>query len=151
MAKDNYTAIGHRIEELFSFLREKGIEMNNGLMADALDMDASQLSGVKTGKYSFTYLQIMKLNSIYDVRVGWLLEGELPVFKEKSGDQQPPDSHLLTLIEEHAKGILSNLKALQKAPPNVFERGKDEGHLPSQTLKLLDKKSKNKKPKDNEI
>ncbi len=103
--------------------------MTNELFAQSINMDAGQLSGVKTGKYNLTLQQVFEINSKYNVRIGWLLEGEEPIFKnEKSGSLQMPDS-LLTHLKTLQQSLQISLHKLEEIVPypEPEEENSDQG------------------------
>lgn len=80
--------IAKRIGELVAILKEqKGYnykdKMNNGIFARSIGIDPSQFSKVKTGEISVTLKQILEISSIYGVRAGWIIKGEMPVFEHE--------------------------------------------------------------------
>jgi hypothetical protein len=81
------------------------------------------------------------LNRFPDVDAHWLITG-----KEKSGDQKPPDSHLLTLIENYVASARLSLDELSKAIVQPLGPGTNAHPHLSQTLSKSDRKNRRKKP-----
>lgn len=102
--------------------------MNNDVFAKSLKIDPGQLSGVKTGKYNLTIPQLLEVNSIYGVRLGWLLEGEKPMFKnEKSGTNKMPDRSLLVQLNNELSAAQLSLRKLEESLAFPQEENVNQG------------------------
>jgi hypothetical protein len=103
--------IGQRLEWLLS-------ELNLGIneFATTIKVDGSQFGKIINNKLGITLKQILEISSVYGVRPGWLIDGELPVYKkEKSGPNMEPD-HLLTLRKQISTALVSLQEAMKTLP-----------------------------------
>ncbi len=107
MAENN--TIGRRISYI-AMTAEMGITE----FAESINMDGSQLGKVIAGKMNITLKQVLEITSKYGIRAGWLIEGEGPMTKEKSGTFEVPD-HLLTAVREEAEKMRLSLERIMKA------------------------------------
>lgn len=81
-----------------------------------------------------------------DLNIEWVLTGKGEMIK-KSGDQQPPDSDLLTLIENHVKTVQLSLDELSKVLVQPVGPGTNAHPNLSQTVSKSDRKNRKRKLK----
>lgn len=112
--------IGGRLLFLIDKLRSMNVltkenKMDSGSFARSIPINESQFSRITQNKLNITLTQVMEISSIYMVRSGWILEGELPIFQnEKSGAQVAPDD-VNALIKNEAEKIQISLDRIKKA------------------------------------
>jgi transcriptional regulator with XRE-family HTH domain len=92
--------------------RLRTVVNNSGMtdqdFAQSVNIDRSQFGRILNAKLNITLRQIMEISNQYQVRIGWLLQGEEPMqIKEKSGTSAVPD-HLLTQFKNSLADIQSN-------------------------------------------
>lgn len=149
--KQENSPIGERVRIfLKTHVNEDGSKINGGKLAKELNIDASQLSKILKGKLSFTLDQVMDFSSRFKIRTAWLLEGEVPVYKnEKSGERPDADNRLfvlkLTPVElEAVQACLSILRSAVKSSSRQ-ESPDQKAVLPADTLGKIEGQKKSGK------
>jgi transcriptional regulator with XRE-family HTH domain len=140
--------IGGRLLHLISALKQRGIvdqegKMNSGVFADEIGINKSQFSRITQNDLNITLSQVMEICERYNVRAGWLLEGEGNMFKEKSGAFQQPDIQLLTQMKTQIK-TLYDLSLQLSAPemkPDLKEESSDQALTYGATAKDKNQKA----------
>jgi transcriptional regulator with XRE-family HTH domain len=115
-------------------------------ISNKLGIQRTQFGRIINGKLNPTLQQVCAIASHYKARVGWIVEGESPVYKKESDDQKPSDSHLLTLVENYVASARLNLDELSKAIVQPLGPGTNAHPHLSQTLSKSDRKNRKKKP-----
>lgn len=137
---------GERLKFLIQELKEKGVvtgdgKMNSGSFAISIGVDPSQFSRVTKEEIGLTLNQLLKISEIYEVRTGWLLEGEMPVFKvyeNETGAAATPDHAVLSKEQlEMVRVSLEKLNQVFSAPPSP---SKTKDHPVSQGLGMAERK-----------
>lgn len=94
--------------------------------AKSINVDGGQWGKVLGGKMNITLKQILDISSTYHVRTGWLIDGELPVYKkEKSGALKQPDLYLLALMKKQVDELKVNFDTLLESPPDQTLKNHD--------------------------
>lgn len=138
----NYSDINSRLNLV---VKNTGLDIQE--FARSVNIERGQFGKVLKGTINITLKQLIEVSSQYKVRLGWLLEGEEPMYAhEKSGTNKAPDHHLLTQIEDYANGILVSLHELKKEHQDVFQPGTNVVPGSVQRAKTLDKKKTDKRP-----
>jgi transcriptional regulator with XRE-family HTH domain len=99
------------VDRLTLLETDRGI--GGAVIAKAIGLDQSQYSKIKRRKIGITLKQVMEISSKFGVRTGWLIEGELPIYRnEKSGSLGEPDIDLLTLMKKQTDDLKINFDRL---------------------------------------
>lgn len=81
------------------------------VLSNELGMQRTQLGRVINGTLNPTLQQVCDISSLFSVRAGWLIDGEEPMLKEKSGPFQVPDQ-LVVQLRKQAEDLLVSLHTL---------------------------------------
>lgn len=109
--------LGGRLASLIEILKNEGVgneegKMNNGIFANSIGIAPPQFSRILKNEFGLTVEQVLRISEKYNVRAGWILEGEEPMKKQKSGPSQEPDLDLLTLMRKQADDLKANFDKL---------------------------------------
>jgi transcriptional regulator with XRE-family HTH domain len=124
MDKEMMTEIGKRIAKL---RQEKG--MNQSEFADICEFGRSNLARIENGEVNITTKTLLKLSSVFEISIDWLLTGKGFKF---SIDIEDADAEIKVLLEEMGKDkllkhhILGTLYAYLERKKTSRESGTNE-------------------------
>lgn len=114
--------------------------------AGTIGVDGSQFGKIVNDKMGITLKQVLEISSKYSVRAGWIIEGELPVYKQKSGPVEPDFREVMNQIKEYANGIIS-LTESKKVQVRVLDQETNTDRPRTQVVKLSGIQKTDKRPK----
>jgi transcriptional regulator with XRE-family HTH domain len=132
-----------RVAELFNASGE-----SQEAVSRAVGIQRTQFGRILNGKMNPTLKQVRDISSHFGVRVGWLIDGELPKDQKKSGAIKQPDENLRELVQDEITLIQASLLRLSKGFQARLEPGTNAVPGSQQKAKTLDRTKTHKKPRD---
>lgn len=105
-----YNTIGSRLKKV---VKDTGLTIEK--FVEPINVDRGQFGKVLKDNMGVTTNQILEISSHYGVRTGWILEGELPVYKKEISGKSMPDN-LLTLRRQLNSAIFNLQEAMKTLP-----------------------------------
>jgi transcriptional regulator with XRE-family HTH domain len=131
-------------ERLNTIVEMSGLSIQD--FAASVKIDRSQFGRILKDKMGITLKQVLEVSSHYGIRVGWIVEGEEPMLKTKSG-AEAPDQKLFATMKEEIKAMQLSLDRLSKAAVGIVGTEIQAGRPATQDLSL-DKKNRSVTPKN---